>query len=33
VERRNGYAWFNTAPLKVFKAYAKWTLSHSLVTQ
>jgi PelA/Pel-15E family pectate lyase len=33
VERRNSYAWFNTAPLKVFKAYAKWTLSHSLVTQ
>lgn len=33
VERRNGYAWFNTAPLKVFKAYAKWTLSHPQVTQ
>ncbi len=28
LERRNGYAWFNTAPLKVFKAYTKWSLAH-----
>ena len=24
VERRNGYAWYSTAPAKVFKAYEKW---------
>ncbi|ESQ87579.1 pectate lyase [Asticcacaulis benevestitus] len=28
LERRNGYSWFNTAPLKVFKAYARWRLAH-----
>jgi len=33
LERRNGYAWFNTAPLKVFKAYAKWSLAHPEATQ
>jgi PelA/Pel-15E family pectate lyase len=33
VERRNGYAWFNTAPLKVFKAYAKWSLAHPEAAQ
>jgi len=33
VERRNGYAWFNTAPRKVFKAYAKWSLVHPQAAQ
>ena len=33
VERRNGYAWFNTAPLKVFKAYAKWSRTHPQAAQ
>jgi PelA/Pel-15E family pectate lyase len=28
LERRNGYSWFNTAPLKVFKLYAKWSVIH-----
>ncbi|CAL4869498.1 hypothetical protein MMA231_03790 (plasmid) [Asticcacaulis sp. MM231] len=28
LERRNGYSWFNTAPMKVFKAYETWRLTH-----
>ena len=28
LERRNGYSWFNTAPLKVFKVYATWSVAH-----
>jgi PelA/Pel-15E family pectate lyase len=27
-ERRNGYAWFNTAPLKVAQAYDRWAKMH-----
>jgi len=33
LERRNGYAWFNTAPLKVFKAYDKWSHAHPQAAQ
>ena len=29
LERRNGYAWFNTAPQKAIDAYATWLKSHS----
>ncbi|EJL34370.1 pectate lyase, PelA/Pel-15E family [Caulobacter sp. AP07] len=28
LERRNGYAWFNTAPLKVAEAYRRWAATH-----
>jgi len=28
LERRNGYAWFGTAPQKVLKAYAGWKAAH-----
>ena len=28
VERRNGYAWFNTAPQKAIDAYAVWIKTH-----
>ena len=27
-ERRNGYAWFNAAPLKVAQAYGRWAAKH-----
>ncbi len=27
-ERRNGYSWFGTQPLKVFKAYDAWAKAH-----
>jgi PelA/Pel-15E family pectate lyase len=27
-ERRNGYAWFNAAPLKVAQAYDRWAKTH-----
>lgn len=27
-ERRNGYAWFNTAPLKAAQAYERWAKAH-----
>ena len=30
LERRNGYAWFNTAPLKVAEAYHRWAATHPL---
>lgn len=28
LERRNGYSWFNTAPLKALKQYARWQRKH-----
>ena len=28
LERRNGYAWFNTTPLKALQAYDRWAAAH-----
>ena len=28
LERRNGYAWYGTAPLKAFAAYARWEVAN-----
>ncbi|CAN5304142.1 hypothetical protein BH10PSE3_BH10PSE3_38760 [soil metagenome] len=28
LERRNGYAWFNTSPKKALDAYAVWKKAH-----